>query len=198
MTTPVLHFQEAFVAGVAGLRSGSAWAALLGATALAWLLMTASYALGAAALGLSAPLEHFPALVAITALGVTVPTPAGSGTYHAVILGVVGGLWGLAADDRAGVEAYAILGHLVAFLPVIVVGVYYLVRDGSRCLEGGRRLRLRRPSDPAGSTIVDARWRAHARRPCCSLDCRSRPWCGTSSRCSPGSASTSPSVGPWP
>ncbi len=47
-----------------------------------------------------------------------------------VQLGLGSGLWGSSVHDRLAVVAYAILGHLVAFGPAILVGVWYLLKGG--------------------------------------------------------------------
>ena len=68
-------------------------------------------------------------LVVLIAVGVAVPTPAGVGGYHAAYQLGVTGLYG--ASDAAAVGA-GLVAHVLSFLPVTVIGLVLMARDGMK------------------------------------------------------------------
>jgi uncharacterized protein (TIRG00374 family) len=115
---------QAFADGLGGLRGLGQVGGLIGSTVLNWLVVTTSFWLALLGFGFGAvPFHHTFFLLAVVALGVVVPTPAGTGTYHAAVIVVAGSLWGLPYNQ---VVSYAIVNHLITFAPSVIFGVYYL------------------------------------------------------------------------
>jgi glycosyltransferase 2 family protein len=126
----VVSVVEAFAQGIGGLKSGAQVAALVGSTLVTWLVLIASYFLALRAFGITPPLGFLPFFVAVVALGVVVPTPGGTGTFHAAMIAVAGDLWGYGADHGGAVAACAIVTHLIAMLPVVVLGAWAWTQQG--------------------------------------------------------------------
>jgi hypothetical protein len=106
----------------------------------------------------------YPGAYLITALlvvGVALPTPGGVGGFHEAFR--LGATAFFGADNDAAVGA-AIVMHVAAFLPVVMLGLWFVLRDG---LDLGRLRQIAaadrsepsapdRPGDRAG-TGLDAR-----------------------------------------
>ena len=127
----VYHFLErlvrAFAGGVGGLRGWWQIGFLVGSTVVNWTIIAFCHWIMLGAFGIWVPFHHCFFLLAVVALGVVVPTPAGTGTYHIAVNIVAFNLWGFAENT---VKAYALIGHLITFSPVVIVGIYYLLRGG--------------------------------------------------------------------
>ncbi len=119
-----------FADGVSGLRGARQYGELALSTVLAWLVLLLGYWVQLRAFGIDVPFYWVGFLTSVLALGVVVPTPGGSGTFHAAMMVVVGVLWGFSRDQQADVAACAIISHLIALAPILVFGVYYLMREG--------------------------------------------------------------------
>jgi hypothetical protein len=132
----VVKVVEAFAQGIGGLRTGQvAW--LVASTLVSWLVLLASYGLVLRAFGISEPLAHLPFFVAVVALGVVVPTPGGTGTFHAAVIVVAGDLWGHGAEQGGAVAACAIVAHLLAMGTIVALGAWYSARQGLDVLRAG-------------------------------------------------------------
>ena len=115
---------RSFSAGIGGLRGWRDLSLVIGTTVLNWLLVTACFWVALGGFGMWVPFHHGFFLLAVVALGVVVPTPAGTGTYHVAVAIVAFNLWGL---PESSVKAYAIVNHLITFSPVVIIGVFYLL-----------------------------------------------------------------------
>lgn len=133
-STRVVEAASSFAEGIGGLGSGRAAVSVLGITAATWMILATGQWFGLRAFGLDAPFSHMFFLLAVLALGVALPTPAGTGTYHAGVVMIVGGLWGLGTGERGAVAAFAIVSHVLAYAPIVALGAWYLIRDGIRVL----------------------------------------------------------------
>ena len=123
----VLGLLRQFAAGLAVLRRGHAlgWVAFY--TVLIWANISLVFhaVLAAFDLRTSPPLTAF--LVSLTAVGAATPTPGGLGGFQlAVELGLIG--FAAVAVDVA--KAAAMAFWAVSVLPVSIVGIGYLVREG--------------------------------------------------------------------
>lgn len=124
----LLGLVRAFADGIGGLRGLRQVGLLVGSTVLNWMVVTFGFWIALLGFGFSeVPFHHTFFLLAVVALGVVVPTPAGTGTYHAAVIVVASGLWGLSYND---VVSYAITNHLITFVPVVIFGIYYLSKGG--------------------------------------------------------------------
>lgn len=66
-------------------------------------------------------------VLAISAIGMVVPSSPGYvGVYHAVVIETLVKVFGA---DRAQAASYAVVTHLVLFLPPVLLGVYYIWRE---------------------------------------------------------------------
>ncbi len=99
-----------------GLWSLATWlAAVLQVTALA------------TAFGISLPPLPAAVFMAVSVIGLAVPTPAGVGGFHAAIQFALTRLFGV---DVADATAFALLHHAVCFIPVTVAGLGYIAGVG--------------------------------------------------------------------
>ena len=121
---------QAFADGVAGLRGARQHSELALSTVLSWVVLLVGYWLQLRAFDIHVPFYFIFFMTSMVALGVVVPTPGGSGTFHAALIVVVGELWGFSETHGGAVAACAIVSHLLGLLPVVTIGVYYLFRDG--------------------------------------------------------------------
>jgi uncharacterized protein (TIRG00374 family) len=116
--------------GLAVLHNARGLAVVVSYTVLLWLLVVGAYLLVIRAFAV--PPEQIPVtgavfVMGLSMLGSVVPTPgASTGPFHAataaslVFLGV----------ERNKAASAAILLHLVIFMPAIMFGVFYLLKDG--------------------------------------------------------------------
>jgi uncharacterized protein (TIRG00374 family) len=65
-------------------------------------------------------------LLAISSIGVAMPTPGATGTYHAFTSQTLISLFGI---DGAVSLSYATVTHAVNFIAVTVIGVYFFLKD---------------------------------------------------------------------
>lgn len=78
------------------------------------------------------PLVSSIVLLTITTMGIGIPSAPGAvGTYHGVCLFGIG-LFGVASETGM---SYAILMHLSNFLPMTIIGIYCLFREGMKLAE---------------------------------------------------------------
>ena len=125
---PVVDALEAFLAGLAALRTPalilrvSLWSAAL------WLLNALSFWLAFRAFGIPVGFGGALFLQSLIALMVAAPSAPGFfGPYEAAVrIGLVG-LWGVEANKALG---FAIGFHIGSFIPVTVIGLYFAWRLG--------------------------------------------------------------------
>jgi glycosyltransferase 2 family protein len=74
-------------------------------------------------------------VLAISSIGIALPTPGGTGTYHAFTSQSLGRLYGI---DPTVALSYATVTHAVGFIGVTIIGLYYFLRDHIRVGEAVR------------------------------------------------------------
>jgi glycosyltransferase 2 family protein len=126
----LLGLSRDFSLGISGQRGLPAFMGLAASTVAAWVFNALAMWSFLTAFELDAPLTHVAWLSAVTALGVALPTPGGTGTYHAAAILVVGSLWGMGATQGAAVAAFAIVSHLTFSLLVVSLAPWYILREG--------------------------------------------------------------------
>lgn len=94
---------------------------------LMWSLVGATAWWGCLAFGIAAPPSAGLLLMALMALGVAVPTPAGVGGFHAA---VQFGLTAFYEVPEAAAVGAALVLHAATFAPVTAAGLAWMVRDG--------------------------------------------------------------------
>jgi glycosyltransferase 2 family protein len=92
-----------------------------------WLLVCVSFHLNNVAFGIVLPLRATILLIAFLVVGVLIPTPGTVGGFHAFYLIALSDVFGV---ERARAGAAAISGHLLGNLPVLVLGLVLLGREG--------------------------------------------------------------------
>lgn len=128
---------HAFVEGLAVTRDPRR---LFGAMALSlplWLSIATQIWLVTQAFHMTIPFTGSFLVVALLAVGVAVPTPGSVGGFHEAFRLAVTAFYGVPNDSAV---AGAIVLHAMSFLPVTVLGAWFMFRDGLS-LAGVQRLR---------------------------------------------------------
>ena len=123
----LLPFARSFLSGFAGIRDPKLLGAITLHSVLLWLNILVTYYLLFFAFDIELPLYAAMPLIVIVVIGVMVPTPAAVGSFHLATELALVGLWGVSAEQAAG---YAIVSHAMVFVPVTVIGLVLLSREG--------------------------------------------------------------------
>lgn len=123
---------EKFIAGLSVLRRPDRFAAILGWTIAHWLLNGIAYMLAFEAFGIDVPFSAALFLLGFIALGSAVPSAPGFfGVFeYMAIQGLA--IYGVPKEQAA---SWAIGFHILAFIPITVIGGYYFTRLGLRFAE---------------------------------------------------------------
>jgi uncharacterized protein (TIRG00374 family) len=120
-------FTRTFALGLAVVRRPSRLVFALCWSLVLWLAISIQAWLIARAFGITMSLGGSFIVTAMLVVGVAIPTPGGiGGTHEAFRLGVTS-FYG--ADNDAAVGA-AILQHAVNFVPIVVLGLWFIAHDG--------------------------------------------------------------------
>jgi len=86
------------------------------------------------AYGLQSSLGFDAAIVVLTisSIGIALPTPGGTGTYHAFVSRTLSRLF--LVDDTTAIS-YATVTHALTFIVVTLIGLYYFLHDHLRVSE---------------------------------------------------------------
>jgi uncharacterized membrane protein YbhN (UPF0104 family) len=71
-------------------------------------------------------------VLAISSIGVAIPTPGGTGTYHFFTSETLVRLFGVASGPAL---SYATVTHAVGFVGVTLIGLYFFLKDQIRMSE---------------------------------------------------------------
>tara|TARA_Y100000588_G_scaffold286818_2_gene304821 strand:+ start:2803 stop:3819 length:1017 start_codon:yes stop_codon:yes gene_type:complete len=122
----IVAFQR-FLEGLAIIRDrGSFFLALVWSIPL-WLTMAVSVWCVSTAFGVIVTVNEAALLLAMIFVGVSLPTPAGVGGYHAAYQLGATTLFGASADKAVGA---GLVLHLFSFGPVIFLGLFFMVQEG--------------------------------------------------------------------
>jgi uncharacterized protein (TIRG00374 family) len=154
----IASLARTFSDGLAVVRRPLRLVAALAWSMALWLAIAAQTWVIAHAFGIVLPFVGSFVVTAMLVVGVALPTPGGvGGTHEAFRLGVTS-FYG--ADNNAAIGA-AILQHAVNFVPITVLGLWFIVREG---LNFGRLRELSASARQASAThsasrraFVDAR-----------------------------------------
>jgi uncharacterized protein (TIRG00374 family) len=125
---PLRRVVRAFSDGLAVLRAPAGHlAAILAQSFAIWLLIAFGFFLNNSAFSLGLPYQATFLLIAFLTVGVAIPTPGMVGGFHAFYLITLHQVFGV---DRATAAAAGITAHAFSFLPILVLGLAYLGREG--------------------------------------------------------------------
>lgn len=125
---PIVDALEAFLEGLAALRDGRLVLEILLWSVLTWLVAGLGMWLGLLAFGIQLPFVAGVFLQSVIALAVALPSAPGFfGVFEAAArIGLVE-VWGVASTPAL---AFAIGFHIAGFIPITLMGLYYLWRLG--------------------------------------------------------------------
>ena len=119
---------RSFAEGLAVLRAPLSHLGLIGLqSVLIWLLIALGFYLNHAAFRIELPFHATFLLIAFLVVGVAIPTPGMVGGFHAFYLLALSEVFGV---PRATAAAAAVAGHALSNLPVLVIGLVLLGREG--------------------------------------------------------------------
>jgi uncharacterized protein (TIRG00374 family) len=119
---------RAFSGGLSVLRAPAPHLlAILAQSLLIWLLIALGFHLNHLAFGLALPFRATFLLIAFLTVGVAIPTPGMVGGFHTFYLLALTTVFGV---DRATAAAAGIASHALTNLPVLVLGLALLGREG--------------------------------------------------------------------
>lgn len=122
-------FVQRFLAGLELLRQPSqlltAWLLSL----LVWSFLACSLWVTSVAFGIDINFAEGVVLTGMTTIGVSIPTPAGVGGYHAAYELGATALYGGAT---AAAVAAALVTHIIAFGPITLLGLVFMAHEGLR------------------------------------------------------------------
>ena len=132
----VAQFVETFAQGLAVMRQPAQLAIALVQSLPIWLSIAAGIWLTSQAFSITFPYTGSFLVMTLLVVGVAVPTPGQIGGFHAAYQIAVQTIFG-AADDRA--VGAAIVLHAASFIPVTLLGVAFMAREGLT-FEGAQEL----------------------------------------------------------
>jgi hypothetical protein len=125
---PLGRILRSFSEGLAVLKAPASHLAIIGAQSLVvWLLIDLGFHLTHRAFGLDLPFRATFLLVAFLTVGVAIPTPGMVGGFHAFYLLALKEAFG---QDPSTAAACGLVAHALSTLPVIVLGLAFLPREG--------------------------------------------------------------------
>lgn len=146
----VAGFVETFVQGLAVMRRpGALFAAFLLSFGV-WLSIAAGIWLVSQAFDLTFPFPGAFLVMLFLVAGVALPTPAGLGGFQVMFVWATTAFLGAAKDPAS---ACALVLHAVSFVPVSVMGIWYMTRDG---LSLRRLNQMRSTAEAAEHPVVRA------------------------------------------
>jgi uncharacterized protein (TIRG00374 family) len=123
----IAHFVQAFAEGLAVMRRpGRLLAALLQSFPL-WLSIAAGIWLTSRAFSITLPFTASFLVMTLLVVGVAVPTPGAIGGFHLAYTFAVQTFFAV-PDERA--QGAALVLHAISFVPVTILGIYYMTREG--------------------------------------------------------------------
>ncbi len=141
----VAGFVETFAQGLAVMRQPRRMLISLGLSVPIWLAISAGIWLVSQAFHITFPFQASFLVSTILVVGVAVPTPGAVGGFHLAYQIAAEVFFDAPADRAVGA---AIVLHAVSFVPVTLLGIYFMAREGLT-LAGARRMAEERGKGPA-------------------------------------------------
>ncbi|MEO5580439.1 MAG: lysylphosphatidylglycerol synthase transmembrane domain-containing protein [Gemmatimonadaceae bacterium] len=135
-----------FSEGLSVLKSPRRFGAVFGWTLAHWLLNAFAFWLGFKAVGIDLPFSAAVFLQTLIAVGVAVPSAPGFFGFFEKLATVGLGIYGVGATQAT---SWAIGFHILSFIPITVIGLYYFTRLGLRLREIGNAGALPAPEPAA-------------------------------------------------
>ena len=135
----VAHFVESFAQGLAVMRQPARLGVALLQSIPLWLSIAAGIWLTSLAFHITFPYPGSFLVMTLLVVGVAVPTPGAIGGFHVAYQIAVQTFFGAPADRASGA---AILLHAISFLPVSLLGIAFMAREGLT-LHGAQELAKR-------------------------------------------------------
>jgi len=123
-----------FSEGLSVLKSPRRFGAVFAWTLAHWLLNAFAFWLGFKAVGIELPFSAAVILQTLIAIGVAVPSAPGFFGFFEKLATVGLGIYGIGANQAT---SWAIGFHILSFIPITVIGLYYFTRLGLRFREIG-------------------------------------------------------------
>jgi glycosyltransferase 2 family protein len=128
LAEPFGKILRAFSSGLAVLRAPFGLLGRIGVQSVViWLLIALGFHLNHMAFGIQLPFHANFLLIAFLVVGVAIPTPGMVGGFHAFYLLALSEVFGV---PRATAAAAAVAAHALSNLPVLVLGLVLLGREG--------------------------------------------------------------------
>lgn len=132
----IAHFVESFAQGLAVMRDPARLGIALLQSFPLWLSIAAGIWLTSRAFHITFPYTGSFLVMALLVVGVLAPTPGQVGGFHFAYRFAVQTFFGASDDSAAGA---AIVLHAISFLPVTLLGVMFMAREGLT-LTGAKKL----------------------------------------------------------
>lgn len=118
---------EGFVGGLTVIRRARELLRACLLSLLMWLVIDLGILAGVRAVGIDLAFTDILLLMVPLAIGIAIPTPAGVGAYESLVSISLRDFWGVAASAAA---ATAVLLHAMTVVPIILLGMLFMWRDG--------------------------------------------------------------------
>lgn len=123
------HLLDSFISGLGALRSPGRFAQVMAWAFAMWLCNGLAFWIGFLAVGIHAPFTAALFLMGVIAIGVALPSSPGFfGVFEAAALAGLT-LYGVQSDLAV---SWALGFHLLSFLPITLIGLYYFLRLGMK------------------------------------------------------------------
>ncbi len=123
----ILPLLSGFLKGFDAIKSGSDAAVIGLSSALLWLVISLQVHVSLRAFGLNHPFPVAFFVLTWAVLGLAIPTPGGVGGYHKAVAYALTGFYGAEASTAA---AFALVSHVISFVPITVIGLVFLAGSG--------------------------------------------------------------------
>jgi uncharacterized protein (TIRG00374 family) len=123
----LLPIARSFLTGFAGIKDPRLLATIVVHSLLIWANILVTYYVLLFAFDIDLPYYAVMPLIVMVVIGVMVPTPAAVGAFHYATQLALVTLWSVSSEQAA---SYAIVCHAMVFVPITLIGVVLLSREG--------------------------------------------------------------------
>ena len=123
----VLPFLSGFLKGFDAFRSARDAAVIAAWSAALWLVISLQLHVTLRAFGLVHPFPVAFFVLTWGVLGLAIPTPGGVGGYHKAVAYALTGFY---AADPSNAAAFALVSHVISFVPITLIGLAFLAGSG--------------------------------------------------------------------